>query len=70
VPLSDNPIAALSRALARVHDSKQPARVNEITRAYFSGLATVEQDPTMRQAMQTIGTATTDGGDRQGRGLC
>ena len=59
VPLADNPIAALSRALARVHDSKQPARVNEITRAYFSGLATVEQDPAMRQAMQTIGTAKT-----------
>jgi acetylornithine deacetylase/succinyl-diaminopimelate desuccinylase-like protein len=59
VPLPDNPIAALSRALARVHDAKQPARVSEITRAYFAGLAKVEQDPAMRQAMQAIGTART-----------
>jgi len=59
VPLPDNPIAALSRALARVHDSKQPARVNDITRAYFAGLARVELDPAMRQAMQAIGSART-----------
>jgi acetylornithine deacetylase/succinyl-diaminopimelate desuccinylase-like protein len=30
-----------------------------VTRAYFAGLAKVEQDPAMRQAMQDIGTATT-----------
>jgi acetylornithine deacetylase/succinyl-diaminopimelate desuccinylase-like protein len=59
VPLPDNPIAALSRALSRVHDSKQPARPNEVTRAYFGGLARVELDPAMRQAMQTIGSART-----------
>jgi acetylornithine deacetylase/succinyl-diaminopimelate desuccinylase-like protein len=57
VPLPDNPIAALSRALARVHDARQPARVNEVTRAYFGGLAKVEQDPTMRKAMQAIAAA-------------
>ena len=57
MPLPDNPIAALSRALARVHDAKRPARVSEVTRAYFAGLAKVEQDPAMRQAMQSIGTA-------------
>jgi acetylornithine deacetylase/succinyl-diaminopimelate desuccinylase-like protein len=57
VPLPDNPIAALSRALARVHDARQPARVGDVTRAYFSGLANVEQDPAMRQAMQAIATA-------------
>ena len=57
VPLPDNPIAALSRALARVHDAKQPARVSDVTRAYFGGLAKVEQDPAMRQAMQAISTA-------------
>ena len=59
VPLPDNPIAALARALARVHDAKQPAKVNDVTRAYFGGLAKVEQDPSMRQAMQTIGSART-----------
>jgi acetylornithine deacetylase/succinyl-diaminopimelate desuccinylase-like protein len=57
VPLPDNPIAALSRALARVHDGKQPARVGDVTRAYFGGLARVEQDPAMRQAMQAISVA-------------
>jgi len=59
VPLPDNPIAALSRALARVHDSKQPARVSDVTRAYFAGLAKVEQDPAMRQAMQSLAAART-----------
>jgi acetylornithine deacetylase/succinyl-diaminopimelate desuccinylase-like protein len=58
-PLPDNSIAALSRALARVHDARRPARVTEITRAYFAGLARVEQDPAMRRAMQAIGTART-----------
>jgi acetylornithine deacetylase/succinyl-diaminopimelate desuccinylase-like protein len=61
VPLPDNPIAALSRALGRVHAAQQPARVNEITRAYFAGLAKVEQDPAMRDAMQAIGTARDQG---------
>lgn len=59
VPLPDNPIAALSRALARVHENRQPARLNDITRAYFAGLAKVELDPSMREAMQTIATART-----------
>ena len=59
VPLPDNPIAALSRALSRVHDSKQPARLSDITRAYFGGLAKVEQDPAMREAMHAIGRART-----------
>jgi acetylornithine deacetylase/succinyl-diaminopimelate desuccinylase-like protein len=57
VPLPDNPIAALSRALSRVHNSRQPARISDITRAYFGGLSRVELDPAMRQAMQTISSA-------------
>jgi acetylornithine deacetylase/succinyl-diaminopimelate desuccinylase-like protein len=59
VPLADNPLAALARALARVHDARQPARVNDVTRAYFGGLAKVELDPAMRQAMQAISIART-----------
>jgi acetylornithine deacetylase/succinyl-diaminopimelate desuccinylase-like protein len=59
VPLPDNAIAALSRALGRVHAVRQPARLNDVTRAYFAGLAKVEQDPAMRQAMQDIATART-----------
>ena len=59
VPLPDNAIAALSRALGRVHAARQPARVSAITRAYFAGLAKVEQDRAMRDAMQAIATAKT-----------
>jgi acetylornithine deacetylase/succinyl-diaminopimelate desuccinylase-like protein len=59
VPLPDNPIAALSRALARVHDAKPPARISDVTRAYFAGLAKVDQDPALRQAMLAISTART-----------
>jgi acetylornithine deacetylase/succinyl-diaminopimelate desuccinylase-like protein len=58
VPQPDNAIAALSRALARVHDWQPPAEVNDVARQYFAGLAKVEQDAGMRQAMQTIATAT------------
>ena len=59
VPLPDNAIAALSRALGRVHAAQQPARVGAITRAYFGGLAKVEQDRAMREAMQAVATAST-----------
>ncbi|HLG60172.1 MAG TPA: M20/M25/M40 family metallo-hydrolase [Vicinamibacterales bacterium] len=57
VQLQDNAIAALSRALARVHDTPQPVELNEVTRAYFGGLAKVEADPVMRQAMESLTTA-------------
>jgi acetylornithine deacetylase/succinyl-diaminopimelate desuccinylase-like protein len=57
VPLPDNAIAALSRALGRVHAAQQRMRLNDVTRAYFAGLANVEQDPSMRLAMQTIGSS-------------
>ncbi len=59
VPLPDNPIAALSRAVARVHDVKRPARVSDVTRAYFGGLAKVEQDAGMRLAMHAISVTRT-----------
>ena len=57
VPVPDNAIAALSRALARVHESKPPVRLNAVTREYFSQLAKVEEDPARRRAMETISTA-------------
>ena len=57
VPLPDNPIAALARALARVHESKPPVRLNATTREYFARLATVENDASMRQAMEAIAAA-------------
>jgi acetylornithine deacetylase/succinyl-diaminopimelate desuccinylase-like protein len=58
VPLPDNALAALSRAAARVHQWRAPARLNETTRLYFARLATIEEDPALREAMQRISTAT------------
>ena len=43
VPLPDNAIAALSRALARVQEFKLPVALNPITREYFKRLATIEK---------------------------
>jgi acetylornithine deacetylase/succinyl-diaminopimelate desuccinylase-like protein len=57
VPLPDNPLAALSRALARIHESKPPVRVSVTTREYFRRLAPLQEDAAMRHAMETIATA-------------
>jgi acetylornithine deacetylase/succinyl-diaminopimelate desuccinylase-like protein len=58
VPLADNAIAALSRALGRVHELKMPVRLNPTTREYFKRLAGIEPDSAMRAAMQSISSAT------------
>ena len=58
VPLRDNAIAALGRALARVHEAQAPVRVDAISRQYFAQLAKIEHDPAMKQAMLSISTAT------------
>jgi len=58
VPLPDNAIAALSRALSRVHELKLPVQLNPTNREYFKRLATIEPNPDMREAMTTIATAT------------
>ena len=57
VPLGDNAIAALARALARVHEARAPVRVNATTRAYFEGLSRVETDARKREAMRAIAAA-------------
>ena len=51
VPLPDNALAALARAVARLHEWRAPARLNDTTRLYFEKLALVEPDPAVRQAM-------------------
>ncbi len=51
VPLPDNVLAALARAVARVHEWRAPVRLNETTRLYFSGLARIERDPAVRRAL-------------------
>ena len=57
IPLPDNALAALARSAARIHEWKAPAHLNDTTRSYFSGLARVERDPTMRQAMEDVGSS-------------
>ncbi len=54
VPLPDNALAALARAVARVHAWKAPLKLNETTRLYFEKLALIEQDPEMRAAMTAV----------------
>lgn len=54
VPLPDNAIAALGRALARVQAWKPRVRLNDVTREYFRRLSLIETDPTMQQAMEAL----------------
>lgn len=54
VPLPDNALAALARAVARVHAWQAPVRLNETTRLYFARLAQVETDSDMRSAMEQL----------------
>ncbi len=58
VPLPDNALAALARAVNRVHEWRPPVRLNETTRLYFERLAEVEEDPDVRAAMEGISSAT------------
>lgn len=51
VPLPDNALAALARALSRLHDWRPPVRLTETTRLYFERLAGIEGDAAMREAM-------------------
>jgi acetylornithine deacetylase/succinyl-diaminopimelate desuccinylase-like protein len=57
VPLKDNAIAALGRALARVQDAPAPPHLSETSRQYFAQLAKIEQDPAMKAAMVSLSTA-------------
>lgn len=51
VPLTDNALAALARAAARLHAWRPPVRLTETTRRYFGRLASIEGDAVMRAAM-------------------
>ncbi len=57
VPLPDNVLAALSRAVARVHEYKAPVKLNEITRVYFERLARIEENAEFKSAMQQVSKA-------------
>jgi acetylornithine deacetylase/succinyl-diaminopimelate desuccinylase-like protein len=54
VPLPDNALAALARAVSRVHAWQAPVKLNETTRLYFARLATIEKDTAVRQAMEQV----------------
>ena len=54
VPLPDNALAALARAVARVHEWRAPVGLNETTRLYFQRLASIEEDPQTRAAMERL----------------
>ena len=50
-------LAALARAVAKVHEWKTPLGLNETTRSYFSGLARLEPDAAMKQAMEALASS-------------
>ena len=54
VPLPENALAALARAVTRVHEWRAPVRLIETTRIYFQRLATIEDDPEIRRAMEEL----------------
>lgn len=57
VPLADNVLGALARAVSRVHAWKAPVLLNETTRLYFARLARIEKDPVMKAAMLRLSAA-------------
>ncbi|MBW3571228.1 MAG: M20/M25/M40 family metallo-hydrolase [Gemmatimonadetes bacterium] len=54
VPLPGNALAALARAVSRVHEWRAPVRLIETTRIYFQRLAAIEQDPEVKRAMEAL----------------
>ncbi len=60
VPLPDNALAALARAVSRVHAWKAPVILNETTRLYFARLAEIEEDAAMKAAMQRLSAEGAD----------
>ncbi len=58
VPLPDNALAALARAVARVHEWRAPVVLNATTRLFFERQAAVESDPLLRAAMEALVAAT------------
>mgnify|MGYP007043773440 CR=1 FL=1 len=58
LPLPQNVLAALARAVSRVHEWKSPVKLNETTRLYFARLARIEKDPVMKAAMLRVSSPT------------
>ncbi len=54
VPLPDNALAALARAVAAVHLWRAPASLDQTTRTFFSRRAELEDDPALARAMKLV----------------
>jgi len=55
VPRKDNPVAHLVSAMAKISAYETPVQFNSVTRAYFSGLAPIEDEDTSKwmRALET-----------------
>jgi len=54
VPLPDNALAALSRAMDRIHEWRRKVMLNDTTRGYFAGLLKIEEDRIARRAITDL----------------
>ncbi|HWF40146.1 MAG TPA: M20/M25/M40 family metallo-hydrolase, partial [Candidatus Acidoferrales bacterium] len=64
VPRKDNPVAHLVTAMAKIAAYETPVQFNSVTRAYFSGLAPIEDEDTSKW-MRALDTS--DRGDHAAR---
>jgi acetylornithine deacetylase/succinyl-diaminopimelate desuccinylase-like protein len=64
VPRKDNPVAHLAAAIAKIAAYEPPVQFNSVTRAYFDGLASTEDEDTAKW-MRALGTP--DRGDHAAR---
>lgn len=54
VPLESNALARLARAIVAITEWQPPVVLNATTRAFFSGLAEVEQDPSLARRYRDL----------------
>jgi acetylornithine deacetylase/succinyl-diaminopimelate desuccinylase-like protein len=57
IPLPDNAIGRLARAVTTITAHREPVRLTDITRRFFGGLAAASTDPVQRQAMLDVASA-------------
>jgi acetylornithine deacetylase/succinyl-diaminopimelate desuccinylase-like protein len=65
VPLPDNVLAALARAVSRVDAWKAPVKLNETTRLYFERLSRIEPNAAFKTAMIAVSRPRRVGGADQ-----
>ncbi len=60
MPREDNAIAQMAQALARIGAHRFTPEINDITRAYFTGAAAFQSDPTLAAAMRAFAANPAD----------